>query len=382
MASRAKRGRGKQSFKAKGSIAEDIAAWLHHWPGVKVERNVRLPAQNDPTRKREIDVLLTTSVVGYEVRFAIECKNEASPIGSPKIDAFVGKLQDVGIPRQQGIFISSSGYTKGAARRAAKAEVRALLLRGLSSDGLKAAISSAAHESVVFFLVVVDSVSFLTKSAEPEAPLFVDAGGRLSGTVPHLIASQWQNGSIATKPGSYDLALDVPDGWRVMEQSSGRPDELLDQKVHVRLKVCALAMTRSGKAEEYSLIDSSSSHPQKLGLKVFFDAPEARYPLTVFEDAAGLDRFLGSREGFRITHRVKVPRIRYHTAYWPLSRRAAERIRELSRAPQFVDGELVFPSIQEVEGFDIAAAWEAQMSLKELDEWFLSQPRSHDKSAG
>ncbi|MGH9390665.1 MAG: restriction endonuclease, partial [Vicinamibacteria bacterium] len=364
MASRTKRRTGKHSFKAKGSIAEEIAAWLHDWPGVKVERNVQLAAQNDPTRKREIDVLLTTTVVGYEVRFAVECKNEASPIGSPKIDGFVGKLQDVGIPPQQGIFISASGYTKGAARRAEKAGIRALLLRGLSTNGLKASISTAAHESLVFFLVVVDSVSFVTKSAEPEIPIFVDASGRLCGTVPHLIASHWRNGKISTKPGAYDLSLDVPEGWRVIEQSSGRPDELVDQKIHVHLKACALAMTRLGKAEQYSLVDSSSSHVQKLGVKVFFDAPEARYPLTVFEEPAALDHFLGSREGLRITHRVKVPRIRYHTAYWPLSRKAAERIREMSRTPQFVGGDLAFPALQEVEGFDVAAAWETPMSIE------------------
>ena len=37
-----------------------------------------------------------------------------------------------------------------------------------------------------------------------------------------------------------------------------------------------------------------------------------------------LDAFLKSRQGFRITQRIKVPGIHYQSAYWPLSRRAAD----------------------------------------------------------
>jgi Restriction endonuclease len=62
-------------------------------------------------RKREIDVLLTRSIAGIPVSIAIECKNEAKKIGSPKIDAFVGKPQHVGIPPQFGIYVSTSDYT-------------------------------------------------------------------------------------------------------------------------------------------------------------------------------------------------------------------------------------------------------------------------------
>jgi len=98
--------------KQKGKLVERIAAMLHEGPDVKVERNVLLPPLNgDPKRKREIDVLLTSYVAGYPVRIAIECKNEAEKNDVEYIDAFVGKLDDVGIPHQHGIFISVSGYT-------------------------------------------------------------------------------------------------------------------------------------------------------------------------------------------------------------------------------------------------------------------------------
>src|SRR5690349_377668 len=83
----------------KGRIVEQIAANMHDLPGVKVEQRVKLPSiLSKGKREREIDVLLTGDVAGYAIQLAIECKNEGTPIKPEKIDAFVGKLQDVGIP--------------------------------------------------------------------------------------------------------------------------------------------------------------------------------------------------------------------------------------------------------------------------------------------
>jgi hypothetical protein len=89
---------GTASTVSKSKIVERIAALMHDQPGITVQRNRRLPPVGGKGIKREIDVLLTASVAGYAVQMAIECKNEATAIGSPMIDAFVGKLQYVGIP--------------------------------------------------------------------------------------------------------------------------------------------------------------------------------------------------------------------------------------------------------------------------------------------
>lgn len=65
----------------KGKIVEALVALLHETPGVKVETNVKLPPKHgDPERRREIDVLLTGKIAGYDVRIPFSCKNEALPI--------------------------------------------------------------------------------------------------------------------------------------------------------------------------------------------------------------------------------------------------------------------------------------------------------------
>jgi len=99
----------KGSTREKGDVLEKIIAEMHDVPGVKIERNQFLPSVDGSGRTREIDVLITSQVAGFPVRIAVECKNEKKTTDIEKIDAFIGKLQDVGIPVQHGVFVSTSG---------------------------------------------------------------------------------------------------------------------------------------------------------------------------------------------------------------------------------------------------------------------------------
>lgn len=103
------------SNKIKGNILEDLVAMMHQVPGVRVEKRRKLPVLRSKTkRKREIDVLITSSVAGYKVQIALGCKNEATALKTSTVDNFVGILNDVGIPIQQGILVSANGYTRDA----------------------------------------------------------------------------------------------------------------------------------------------------------------------------------------------------------------------------------------------------------------------------
>src|SRR5215203_6836970 len=104
----------KGSTREKGDVLEQIIAEMHNMPEVKVERNVYLPTIDKTGRIREIDVLITSQVAGFPVKIAIECKNEKEPTGIAKIGEFIDKLNDVGLPVQLGIFVSTSRYESGA----------------------------------------------------------------------------------------------------------------------------------------------------------------------------------------------------------------------------------------------------------------------------
>lgn len=140
----------RQSNKPKGNIVERIVAMMHESPGVEITSPAYLPGRGtNRKKKREIDVLLTGYISSYQIRLAIECKNEKKPIGSPKIDAFIGKLQDVGIPTQQGIYVSASGYTQDAIEVARQAGLKVFTLEGLSKDALESALHQAI-QNVIF----------------------------------------------------------------------------------------------------------------------------------------------------------------------------------------------------------------------------------------
>jgi hypothetical protein len=223
-------------------------------------------------------------------------------------------------------------------------------------------------------MAMASEVTWFTAEGEalPHLPLFVASTGRLCGTIPHLIAAKWGEGAIPLELGLHDVALPIPEGWRAFV-SSGQRFTLLKREIYAKVKVLALAHTIEGRAEQYSLINSDTSQTEKLGIKTFYDTPEGPQMLTRFDSEPDLNAFLAARPGQRITTRIKVPKIHFLSAYWPISQRASDRLAELVRisAPP-EDG---FPTAA-VEGLNIAAAWEPAMPMEELDRRFLDPVRA------
>ena len=126
---------------------------MHEMPGVFVEKRKKLPVLHSKTgRRREIDVLITSSVAGYPVRLGLGCKNEAKALDTPVVDGFIRILEEIGIPVQQGILVSASGYTADAKDAAKTRGIKTLVFEGLGADRLRQEIS-AAIQSTVFLLI-------------------------------------------------------------------------------------------------------------------------------------------------------------------------------------------------------------------------------------
>jgi len=338
---RKKNSRKSTSSIQKGRLVEKIVSLIHTKPGVEVERNVRLPTLGKSNRKSEIDVLLTSNLIGYPIRIAIECKNEKARIGTPKINSFIGKLEDVGIPTQQGIYVSASGYTSGAIERAEEAGIKSLILKGLTKDRLSELVMEA-FQSIIYLLLEIVSIGpkFVRKGVELNSQLY--------NYVPYLIRQKW-------------LADEIPS---LIDEHNTEVEIIIEGEVkaafYVTYRVLGLVVAFSGQAKQYSLIDAANEQLEKSRLDVSFGTDEATIPVQTIFTEDELAKYLDRPEFFSLTiGRVKAPRIRWGPLYWPTRKRARKKIAHIMEA--FEAGEIPDPrpiDITEIEGTDMRTLWE------------------------
>lgn len=343
----------KKTTTEKGRLVEKIVALLHEAQNVTIERNVHLPTRGNPRRRREIDVLVSTLVTGYPVRLAIECKNEKSKIGSPKIDAFIGKLQDIGIPTSYGIYVSASGYTQGAIERANEAGIRPLELIGLSQDQLEVAVRNA-FESIIYLSLAVDTFSVFNCPRNREEGLaYYDQQGHICSTVPHLLWHMWLNDQIPTTLGEHRfLPLETPQGWFRMVDGELSGNDKVEAMVAAIVKVRACVLSIQGTMTNYSLKNATTEEIERKRVDFSFPTGKQKYPLIVFDNESELAAYLQSRKGLTLTiGRIKIPRIICGAAYWPPSERATRKLVEYEQHHK----EATFTDI---EGLDLSTAWE------------------------
>ena len=75
----------------------------------KVEHNVTLDGKDGP---RQIDVLLTTTTVGMQLKTVIECKDYTRKVSIGVVESFVTKLEDVNA--NKGIMVARKGFSSKA----------------------------------------------------------------------------------------------------------------------------------------------------------------------------------------------------------------------------------------------------------------------------
>jgi Restriction endonuclease len=358
MAKRPQRRKGENSTTAQGRIVERVVALMHEQPGVTVERNKYLPPVYGKGRKREIDILITGDLAGYPIQIAIECKDEAEAIGSPKIDAFVGKLKYLGLSSRQSIYVATHGYTTGAIERAEEAGIRLLTLRNLTDADLAHSITGA-FQSTIYLLLQVMQMEVSNEVPPPytgEALSFFDADGNLSAMFPDFIWQKWMTNEIPLTLGEHELNLPLPTNLRQMV--NGNTVETFGLKTKVR--VVGVVVTLEGQTKGYQLNNIVNETPERIFYDFSFSVPETSVPIITVASEEQLTTLLNRPGSFQvISSRIKLPRINSGPIYWPPSTRVVHLLHK--RWQMFQNGEI--PELQpldwkEVEGTDLSTVWE------------------------
>jgi len=344
----------------KREIVEKLTTWLYDVPSRGALHDQGLPSR-DGLRERQIDVLLTVKWSPDTVeRWVIECKNYGRKIEVGDVDAFVGKLDDIGVPQDHGIFVAveGHGYTRDAKQRAAQNGIELQTLSGLDKDRLRAEVLKAL-QSNIYLLADIVSISLVGGPATTAVDLgtFYDGEGQYRGTVADLIWWDWQAGRLEPKLGQTSWVLDVPADWYVVAEGQRQPVGLIGAVINV----VGYALTVEGTANLHTLFDEQRGLVERFGARAWFEMPAGTYVLAPIFDEESLDDFITRAGHIHISQQVRLPRIRFSNfAYWPLSERVAEIVK--SRMDAYNAGLIPDPrpfSFLELEGTDLSRVWEA-----------------------
>jgi hypothetical protein len=331
---------GTQSTTARGRLVEQIVATLHEEPGIKIQRNVRLPGRGTSNRRREIDILITRSVAGYPVQIAFECKNEKTPIGAPRIDEFIGKLDDVNIPCQYGIFVSASGYNPNGIERAKEKGIRPLtLVSGFSKKDLVDTVNEAL-QSLIYILPVIEEPLKINNfiSSSYTSFLFLNENGEYYISAPDLIRQQWQHDIALPVVGkNYDVKVEIPTDFYQIDNGELKPSQV-GTSVEAIVKPIALVITLKGLAQQYKLINAIDNTLERQQVKATFDNNNevTKYPALALHTEEELEAFLKKPQAsINITNgRFVIPRIKFGPLFWPISNRVEQYFNQQLEAIQ------------------------------------------------
>ena len=358
--SKKRRRRAEQaSSKDKGDLLEAIVAGMHDVSGVEVATKVQVPTIGGSARTREIDVLLTGTFSGYPIKFAIECRNEGNVTGEPKIDGFVGKLHDIGIPTQCGIYVCVRGYTKDAQLRAEEAGIKLLTLQGLSDDRLSSQILRAM-QSVIHCLLSVTRWEIRNSSYSPmaaqDALSLIAPDGQKQYLLPDMVWRLWVDAKIPLELANREFILQLPSGWYQLDNDQRVPIE----SVAIETRVTGLMLMFQGQATRHILLGVPGETIEKVRINASFARPSGSLTLTTVASEEELDQVLRSHQtDLMAITRFRLPRIHIGPAYWPPSERTALAIAERMRA--FEAGDIPDPrplNFAEIEGTDLSSMWE------------------------
>ncbi len=123
---------GKAYEEFVGTIQQSLinAEGMSHLKNIKVEVNKKIKDRDGIDR--QFDVYWEFVLGGYEYKTVIECKDYASTVTIDKIDAFIGKTND--IPGLRLIYATKTGYQSGAKTKAEKHKIDLLIVREAENE--------------------------------------------------------------------------------------------------------------------------------------------------------------------------------------------------------------------------------------------------------
>jgi hypothetical protein len=161
---------------------------------------------------REIDVAVNPQEYDF---IAFECKDYKRPVGSPTIEGFITKLEDVGASK--GAIVSNSQYTSGAQNLAKVKNIDLLHIVDSADENIRTYL----YANVLYTDISVDAVKFgiETKTMEPftisddPKTLKVTDDTKKRVLAIDVFKALWndKNSPFSKTPGTYEYVVNDPE---------------------------------------------------------------------------------------------------------------------------------------------------------------------------
>lgn len=112
-----------------------------------VEESVLLKEKNSDA-KREVDVLVTTSVAGHPLKVAVECRDHSKDQDITWVDGLVGKYINLDV--QKVVAVSHTDYSQTAAQKAAQHNIELLTLKEAQGTDWASKVGPSAFQFFAF----------------------------------------------------------------------------------------------------------------------------------------------------------------------------------------------------------------------------------------
>jgi len=314
-------------------LVENVVAAAFDEPNVTVQKNVRLRSlrrKGGVGGLREIDVLITGALIGQKVHFAVECKDYKRKINSHHIDAFIGKLQDVGLPTQTSLFVTTRGYTSQAIERAHEVGMKTLVLKHGEEINDKQKILHAI-QSHLFLLCSVTEIELNSNKPIDISTFdqfkFFDKNGVFVGLLPDFMWESWIRGYPPPRLGKYSYKFTINDEFKYLENGEFNGINY----VRVNYEVEALVFQFKGEASQLHFLNVQEDKTERYKLTADFSSSTQEY--FVFEDEDSLQKFLDEEKAIA---KIQFPRIKLNKIamnqglLWPMPVRVSEYFKDIS----------------------------------------------------
>jgi hypothetical protein len=114
-----------------------------------------------------------------------------------------------------------------------------------------------------------------------------------------------------------------------------------------------------GQATQHALVNLLDGKLTKFNTDVSFNIQSGTYPVTIFDNEESLQKYiLDLPESTKLVNRNRLPRIRFYSIYWPLSKSSVAKVATLAKICQQEGRSATDEELMRIEGEDIKAIWE------------------------